>query len=118
VLGSISIGRTRMKPGRVLRWTRIDGLDFAFTIEASTMKRRPSRPLLHLVGVASAYLGTLSRPVDAIERLDDDARARTSSAFDPAGAFIIHPAGLLRSESLQTTARSVRRGEGDLEVVA
>ena len=62
-----------MTPGRALRRTRIDGLDLSLadrSFHDEAIGRL--RPLLHLVGVASAACD-LEPSVDAIERLADDA---------------------------------------------
>ena len=73
LLGRISIGQHQDDAGRSLRRTRIDGLDLSLADRRfHNIAVRSRRPLLHLVGVASAACD-LEPSVDAIERLADDA---------------------------------------------
>src|ERR1700733_8284691 len=73
LLRCISIGKHQYDPGRPLRGTRINGPDSPLADRRfHNIAVGSRRPLLHLVGVASAACD-LKPSVDAIERLADDA---------------------------------------------
>src|ERR1700729_1814512 len=106
LLGCNSIGQHQDYPGRSLGRTRIDGLDLSLADRRfHNIAVRSRRPLLHLVGVASAACD-LEPSVDAIERLPDDALRAGIERVRSYGSVHFHWPCLLRSESLRPEWRA------------
>src|ERR1700678_4074821 len=106
LFGRISMGQNQDYAGRSLRWTRIHRLDLSLADRGLHDKAIGRHwPLLHLERVASAACD-LQPPVDAIERLADDApRADIERVrFDRSIHF--HGVYLLRSGSLRPEPRA------------